>query len=68
MSVKIYTTKTCMWCKKTKSEWDFLGQAINGTLKGEKLRAAPIAYAFWFGWVAEYPDTELFSGIKPNEK
>ena len=47
--------------KNTKSEWDFLGQAINGTLKGEKLKAAPIVYTFWFGWVVEYPDTLLYT-------
>jgi len=50
--------------KNTHSEWDFLGQAVSGSLKGKKLRAAPIAYAFWFGWVVEYPDTKLFSNIK----
>ena len=47
--------------KNTNSEWNFLGHAINGTLKGEKLKAAPIVYAFWFGWVVEYPDTLLYN-------
>ena len=46
--------------KNTKSEWNFLGKSINGSLEGKKLRAAPIAYAFWFGWVVEYPDTLLY--------
>lgn len=45
--------------KETKSEWNFLGQAINGSLKGKKLKPAPSIYSFWFGWVAEYPDTSL---------
>ena len=47
--------------KQTGSEWNFLGQAINGSLEGRRLRPVPIVYAFWFGWVAEYPDTLLYS-------
>jgi len=47
--------------KNTGSEWNFLGQAVDGSLKGKKLTAAPSVYAFWFGWVAEYPNTLLFS-------
>ena len=47
--------------KQTGSEWNFLGQAINGSLEGWGLRPEPIVYAFWFGWVAEYPDTLLYS-------
>jgi len=47
--------------KNTKSEWNFLGQAVNGSLQGKKLKAAPIVYAFWFGWVVEYPDTLLYA-------
>ena len=47
--------------KKTKSEWDFLGQAVEGSLKGKKLQSTPVVNAFWFGWVAEYPDTLLHS-------
>lgn len=47
--------------KETKSEWNFLGQVINGDLKGKKLKPAPSVYAFWYGWVVEYPDTELFN-------
>ena len=50
--------------KNTKSEWNFLGQAIKGSLEGKRLRSAPIVYAFWFGWVVEYPDTKLFSNIE----
>jgi len=47
--------------KKTKSEWNFLGQAIEGSLKDKKLKSAPVVNSFWFGWVAEYPDTKLYS-------
>ncbi|MCH8004001.1 MAG: DUF3179 domain-containing protein [Nanoarchaeota archaeon] len=47
--------------KNTKSEWNFFGQAINGSLEGKRLKPVPIVYAFWFGWVAEYPDTELYN-------
>jgi len=47
--------------KNTNSEWNFLGQAVNGSLKGKKLKSAPIVYAFWFGWVVEYPDTSLYT-------
>jgi len=46
--------------KNTDSRWNFLGQSIEGPLKGKRLRSAPIAYTFWYGWVAEYPDTMLY--------
>jgi len=50
--------------KTTKSEWNFFGQSVDGSLEGKRLKPVPIVYAFWFGWVAEYPDTELFSNIE----
>jgi len=46
--------------KNTGSEWNFLGQAVDGPLKDKKLESAAIVYAFWFGWVVEYPDTLLY--------
>jgi hypothetical protein len=49
----------------TGSVWNGLtGRAVRGRLKGEKLKALPLTRAFWFGWVDNYPKTEIFRAKK----
>lgn len=46
----------------THSLWQGLtGTAVQGPLKGKRLKALPMTPSFWFGWVDHYPDTELFA-------
>ena len=45
----------------TGSYWDGLtGRAVRGRLKGQKLEPLPVTPSFWFGWVDNYPKTEIF--------
>ncbi|MCH7570101.1 MAG: DUF3179 domain-containing protein, partial [Deltaproteobacteria bacterium] len=45
----------------TGSVWNGLtGIAVQGRLKGEKLKALPLTRSFWFGWVDHYPKTKIF--------
>lgn len=46
---------------RTNSEWNFEGQAISGTMKGEQLQRLTLNPGFWFEWVAFHPDTEIYS-------
>ena len=47
--------------QETGTRWLALtGEAIEGTLAGERLTAIPTTEAFWFGWVDYYPDTLLY--------
>jgi hypothetical protein len=45
--------------KETGSEWDLLGRAVAGELRGTRLRAVPHGNHFWFAWVVFQPDTKL---------
>ena len=47
--------------RETGSTWNLAGEAVAGTLAGERL--TPIAHGnhFWFAWVAFRPDTELWA-------
>ena len=47
--------------KQTRSEWNFDGEAVNGTLEGKHLRRLPFDQGFWFEWVAFHPKTALYS-------
>jgi hypothetical protein len=47
--------------KQTRSEWNFDGEAVNGTLKGTHLNRLPFDEGFWFEWVAFHPQTALYS-------
>ena len=45
----------------TGSVWNGLtGIAVQGKLKGKKLKPLPTTPSFWFGWVDHYPNTELY--------
>jgi hypothetical protein len=46
--------------KQTRSEWNFDGEAVNGTLKGTHLNRLPFDEGFWFEWVAFHPQTQLY--------
>jgi len=49
----------------TGSVWNGLtGLAVQGRLKGEKLKALPLTRSFWFGWVDHYPKTKIFLANK----
>src|ERR671937_336165 len=41
--------------KQTGTEWNFDGEALNGTLKGTHLTRLPFDEGFWFEWVAFHP-------------
>ncbi len=45
---------------ETKSVWDEHGEAIDGPLKGTIMKRTSGHIAFWFAWVAFYPETEVF--------
>jgi hypothetical protein len=46
--------------EETGSVWDLSGQAVSGSLQGERLEPFPARYTFWFAYIAAFPDTELF--------
>lgn len=47
---------------QTGSRWSFAGEATEGPLKGSRLEAVPSRAAFWFSYVAAFPDTEVRAG------
>jgi hypothetical protein len=44
---------------ETGSEWNILGEAINGPLAGEKLEPVAHLDTFWFAWLSYNPATEF---------
>jgi hypothetical protein len=44
--------------KRTKSQWNFDGLAIEGEMKGKQLSRLPFDEGFWFEWAAFHPETE----------
>ena len=46
---------------QTGSQWNLLGQAIDGKLKGRRLQAVEGGVHFAFAWLAFAPDAEIFS-------
>ena len=47
--------------KETGSEWDILGRALSGTLKGAQLTELPAINHFWFSWAAFRPETRIYA-------
>ena len=45
---------------ETGSEWDLLGRALTGPLKGRELRPIDSGVHFAFAWLAFNPDTEIY--------
>lgn len=48
--------------KETGSVWNIFGKAISGELADKALMQANCFPHFWFAWVAEYPDTLVYTG------
>ncbi|MBI5051824.1 MAG: DUF3179 domain-containing protein [Chloroflexi bacterium] len=46
--------------KETGSEWNILGQAVNGKLKGKSLTPVIAINHFWFSWAAFKPETKVY--------
>ena len=49
--------------KETGSEWNILGQAVDGPLSGKQLTPIVHANHFWFAWGAFKPDTVICQGM-----
>ena len=47
---------------ETGSEWNMLGEALAGPLKGAQLEQIPAYNSMWFGWSAYWPETRLWNG------
>jgi hypothetical protein len=45
---------------QTGSEWNVLGQAIDGPLAGTQLKPVVAINHFWFSWAAFKPDTRIY--------
>jgi hypothetical protein len=48
--------------EETHSRWDLFGRAVEGPLRGTRLRALPAVDHFWFSWAAFFPQTEIYRG------
>jgi hypothetical protein len=46
--------------EETGSEWNVLGQAVDGTLKGQRLTPLVGVNHFWFSWAAFRPETRVY--------
>jgi hypothetical protein len=46
--------------QETGSEWDVLGQAVNGKLAGKQLLPVIAVNHFWFSWAAFKPNTRVY--------
>ncbi len=45
---------------QTGSTWSFKGIALSGEHAGKRLESITHFDVMWFGWVAYYPDSEIF--------
>ena len=46
--------------RETDSTWNLLGEAVEGTRKGQKLAQVPAHNAFWFAWATFWQNTSIF--------
>ncbi|GAB4480975.1 MAG: DUF3179 domain-containing protein [Anaerolineales bacterium] len=46
--------------KETQSEWNILGRAISGKLRGTQLTGLSAINHFWFSWAAFRPETRIY--------
>jgi hypothetical protein len=46
--------------EQTNSEWNILGQAISGKMKGKQLTQVVSINHFWFSWAAFKPETMIY--------
>ena len=47
---------------ETGSEWNILGEAVDGPLSGSRLEPIASADHFWFAWAAFKPETVIYPG------
>ena len=47
---------------QTGSQWNILGEAVDGPLSGSRLEPIASADHFWFAWAAFKPDTVIYPG------
>ena len=48
---------------QTGSQWNILGEAVDGPLSGSRLEPIASADHFWFAWAAFRPDTEIVQTV-----
>ncbi|MBI4201002.1 MAG: DUF3179 domain-containing protein, partial [Chloroflexi bacterium] len=48
--------------RQTGSRWNLLGQAVEGSLKGQRLPPLFHTQSLWFYWVAANPTTTIYEG------
>jgi hypothetical protein len=48
--------------RRSGSEWNLEGIAIEGPMKGKQLSRLPFDEGFWFQWVAFHPETDVYTG------
>ena len=46
--------------QETGSEWNILGQAVDGELVGQQLSPVVAINHFWFSWAAFRPETRVY--------
>ncbi len=49
---------------ETGSQWNILGEAVDGPLAGKRLERVLAIDSFWFDWAAFHPETGVF-GLEP---
>jgi len=60
VSGKLWRTSLIMEDNETGSLWSHVtGEALDGPMKGKKLRVLPSAHTTWRAWVKEHPDTKV---------
>lgn len=47
--------------RETSSGWTLAGHAVDGPLKGQRLKAIPHGNHFWFAWAVFRPETKLWA-------
>jgi len=68
VSGMLYRNSLIMFDRETGSLWShFLGAAVQGPLKGTRLRFIPSSFTTWGAWRAEHPDTLVLDarGVDP---
>ncbi len=58
--LEFYYDKGMYYDKQTQSKWNLFGEAIDGKLKGEKLKPIVFGSHFWFAWAVFKPDTIIY--------
>jgi len=51
---------------QTGSVWNLFGEAVDGALAGTILQQYPAQPVFWFGWAANYPNTDVYREFWPS--